>query len=132
VGNLYGTYIMSRYWGLEFWSGSYVFGKFVHSYNNRQANKIFHIAYATPRKSLRQKAIETRPYFEYKPQRLHRDFFPSYGRIFFHFANCRDENSNLDTAGLRNFRGSGCLKRYFKVLPILWGQSDETISYNGQ
>jgi hypothetical protein len=56
---------------------------------------------------------------------------PSYGRIFFHFANCRDKNSNLDTAGLKKFRGSVCLKRYFKVLPILWGQSDEMISYNG-
>ena len=31
---------------------------------------------------------------------------PTYGRIFFHVANCRDKNSNLDTAGLKNFRGS--------------------------
>ena len=41
---------------------------------------------------------------------------PSYGRIFFHFANCRDMNSNLDTAGLKIFRGSVCLKRYFNTL----------------
>jgi len=40
---------------------------------------------------------------------------PSHGRIFFHAANRRDKNSNLDTASLKNFRGSVCLERYYRV-----------------
>jgi hypothetical protein len=77
-----------------------------------------------------QKRLELVPILNTSPN-VYIVILPSYGRIFFHVANCRDKNINLDTEGLKNFKGSVCLERYFKVLSILWCQSDETISYNG-
>jgi hypothetical protein len=65
-----------------------------------------------------QKRLKLVPILNTSPS-VYIAILPSYGRIFFHVGDCRDKNSNLDTAVLKNFRGSVCHERYFKALPIL-------------
>jgi len=65
-----------------------------------------------------QKRLKLLPILNTSPS-VYIMILPSYGRIFFHVANRRDINSNLDTAGFKIFRGSVCLERHFKALPIL-------------